>query len=102
METFGHVQVELRIKAMQPVLIPGPIGARCVTVDHLQLDQGSVVVWPRRFEHQQLIPDPNTTVYTACRNCGDIGSGTRKRQASSLTAGPGYDRMNLERNNYGQ
>ena len=24
METFGHVQVELRIKAMQPVLIPGP------------------------------------------------------------------------------
>ena len=36
------VQVELRIKAMQPVLIPGPIGARCVTVDHLQLDLGSV------------------------------------------------------------
>ena len=25
----------------------------------------------------------------------------KKRQASSLTAGPGYDRMNLERNNYG-
>ena len=25
-----------------------------------------------------------------------------KPQASSLTAGPGYDRMNLERNNYGQ
>ena len=25
-----------------PVLIPGPIGARCVTVDHLQLDLGSV------------------------------------------------------------
>ena len=23
-------------------LIPGPIGARCVTVDHLQLDLGSV------------------------------------------------------------
>ena len=23
-------------------MIPGPIGARCVTVDHLQLDQGSV------------------------------------------------------------
>ena len=28
--------------ASGPVLIPGPIGARCVTVDHLQLDQGSV------------------------------------------------------------
>jgi len=27
---------------------------------------------------------------------------SRKRQAASLTAGPGYDRMNLERNNYGQ
>ena len=25
----------------------------------------------------------------------------RKLQAASLTAGPGYDRMNLERNNYG-
>ena len=24
------------------MLIPGPIGARCVTVDHLQLDLGSV------------------------------------------------------------
>ena len=24
-----------------------------------------------------------------------------KRQASSLTAGEGYDRINLERNNYG-
>jgi len=36
-----------------------------------------------------------------------IGSGIRnydpagKRQASSLTADPGDDRMNLERNNYG-
>ena len=26
----------------EPVLIPGPVGALCVTVDHLQLDLGSV------------------------------------------------------------
>ena len=26
---------------LQPELIPGPIGALCVTVDHLQLDLGS-------------------------------------------------------------
>jgi len=29
METFGHVQVELRIKAMQPVLIPGLLTEWC-------------------------------------------------------------------------
>ena len=34
------------------VLIPGPIGARCVTVDHLQLDQGSVNA-PPPLEHRQ-------------------------------------------------
>ena len=29
----------------------------------------------------ELIPGPNTTVYTACRNCGDIGPGISKRRA---------------------
>ena len=75
------------LMAPPPELIPGPIGARCVTVDHLQLDQGSVVVWPRRFEHQQLIPDPNTTVYTACRNCGDIGPGISEPEFASVYSG---------------
>ena len=32
----------LRIVFIRSRLIPGPIGARCVTVDHLQLDLGSV------------------------------------------------------------
>ena len=43
-------------------LVPGPIGARCVTVDHLRLDLGSVVVWPRRLQHQQLVR-PGLTVW---------------------------------------
>ena len=30
------------LRRLHWMLIPGPIGARCVTVDHLQLDLGSV------------------------------------------------------------
>ena len=44
-----------------------------------RMDQGSVVI-------RLSGPDVNS----------------HKPQASSLTAGPGYDRMDLERNNYGQ
>jgi len=37
-----------------------------------------------------------------CRANGyKLQATSRKLQASSLTAGPGDDRMNLERNNYG-
>jgi len=33
--------------------------------------------------------------------CVDPEAASFKQQAASLTAGPGYDRMDLERNNYG-
>ena len=77
------------------MLIPGPIGARCVTVDHLQLDLGSV----------------NTPIAMGGGNSRELAgraseasekkkASSFKLQASSLTAGPGSCRMNLERNKY--
>ena len=50
-----------------------------------------------------LIPGPITAqrILDKPEREEDLGSGTgHKLQA--LTAGPGYDRMNLERNNYGK
>ncbi len=49
--------------------------------DRKTMDLGSVIA-PPPLEHRQS------------------GVGWSKRQASSLTAGEGYCRMNLERNNY--
>jgi hypothetical protein len=45
---MGHILVgvlhrTLRTVLTRPGLISGPIGARCVTVDHLQLDLGSEI-----------------------------------------------------------
>ena len=81
------VQVELRIKAMQPVLIPGPIGARCVTVDHLQLDLGSVgpgkgapIIPPGQGKGPSCKLDSTKVKQRAL-------SSTCRGQASSLTGG---------------
>ena len=38
-ETWDQCTLEVNL-GNEDVLIPGPIGARCVTVDHLRLDLG--------------------------------------------------------------
>jgi len=43
MQCFEISVEKHRLLICSTLLIPGPIGARCVTVDHLQLDLGSVI-----------------------------------------------------------
>ena len=39
----------------EDVLIPDLLGNLCLNKVDCLMDLGSVVVWPRRFEHQQLV-----------------------------------------------
>ena len=68
--------------------------------------------WRKPREQLELIPDPLGNHRENCASGSGISQRAAaartqtvwrwlvKRQASSLTAGPGYDRMNLERINY--
>jgi hypothetical protein len=97
---LGQLQVVARhtdtspSSCYEPVLIPGPLRwhvNKCLCNKRKGgMDQGSVNA-PPPLEHRQSGVGWSKLQATSFRP-----------QALSLTAGPGYDRMNLERNNYGQ
>ena len=57
------------------LLIPGPIGARCVTVDHLQLDLGSADPWSLEL----TLTLRASEVRTLSRDLGSVSTGYSDR-----------------------
>ena len=86
METFGHVQVELRIKAMQPVLIPGPV-------------QTVLSIFKAGPGISHLLPRPRSVAIGGWSLSGQGKGPSFKRQASSLT-GDKLDDIGIYRRNY--
>ena len=68
---------------VQLLLIPGPIGARCVTVDHLRLDLGSEKgIMSRRIDNPVILINHWRWLEA---NGYNRQAASCKRQAASLT-----------------